>query len=165
MSHTLQWNANHFDRAARSTMWTVTAYGAHDRRVYATHPLEYADKAREQHDYWSARPFVQRVDLAELTTDITERFINLDDLPAPGRPAALPDLPDGAHHVGRHYHFTWGVKVLRTPDDVRRYYKWLADAQVDPLPTSPRIDLDSLRLLEVTLIRRVRPVERNELPA
>lgn len=165
MSHTLQWNANRFERTARSTMWTVTAYDAHNRQVYATLPLESADPVRYWHDYWSGKHFVQRVELAELTTDITERFITFDDLPAPGQPADIPELPDGAHQTGRHYRFTWGVKVLRTPDDVRRYYKWLADAQVSPLPTSPRIDLASLRLLEVTLIRYARPIELPDLPA
>lgn len=165
MSHTLQWNANRSGRTGRATFWTVTAYDAHNRQIYATLPLEYAAPARYWHDYWSGKPFVQRVELAELTTDITERFITFDDLPAPGQPADIPELPDSAHQAGRHYRFTWGVKVLRTPDDVRRYYKWLADMQISPLPTSPRIDLDSLRLLEVTLFRYARPIELPDLPA
>ncbi|NUK53375.1 hypothetical protein HRW14_24495 [Streptomyces lunaelactis] len=165
MSHTLQWNTNCFERTGRATSWTVTAYDAHGRQVYATLPLEYADPARYWHDYWSGKNFVQRVELAELTTDITERFIAFDDLPAAGQSTQTPELPDGAHHAGRHYRFTWGVKVLRTPDDVRRYYKWLADAQISPLPTSPRVDLDSLKLLEVTVIRYARPVELTDLPS
>jgi len=53
--------------------------------------------------------------------------------------------------------------VLRTPDDVRRYCGWLADAQISPLPTSPRVDLDSLKLLEVT--RYARPTELDNLPS
>jgi len=83
-------NANRSGRTGRATFWTVTAYDAHDRQVYATLPLESAAPVRHWHDYWSGKRFVRRVELAELTTDIAERFITFDYLPAPGQPGRHP---------------------------------------------------------------------------
>ncbi|GGT54566.1 hypothetical protein GCM10010271_68050 [Streptomyces kurssanovii] len=164
MSHTLQWNANRFERTARTASWAVTAYDAHDRQVYAALPMESADAIRYWHGYWSGKRFVQRVELAELTIEITERVIAIDDLPAPGQPADLPELPDGSHKASRHYRFTSGPMVLPTPDHVR-YCNWLTGVQKSPLPSTPRVDLDALKLLEVTLIHYARPIELADLPS
>ncbi|MDX3772385.1 MULTISPECIES: hypothetical protein [unclassified Streptomyces] len=108
---------------------------------------------------------MRRVELAERAIDIAERFIVLGDLPAPGRLIELPELPTGARQVARHYRFTSGPAVLLTPGHVRRYYKWLADGQESPLPTTPRVDLGRLKLLEATLIHYARQLDLADLPS
>jgi hypothetical protein len=165
MSHTLQWNANRFERTARAVSWTVTAYDDHERQVCATGSMQSADNARYWHEYWSGKRFVRRVELAELAIDITERFIAFGDLPAPGRSAELPELPAGACQAGRHYRFTSGPAVLPTPEHVRHYYKWLTDGQRCPLPTTPHVDPAKLRLLEVTVIHSARRLDLADLPS
>ncbi|MFF3355291.1 hypothetical protein ACFYWN_22215 [Streptomyces sp. NPDC002917] len=75
MSHTLQWNANRFERTARAVSWTVAAYHADERQVCATGSLHSADSARYWHGRWSGKRSVRRVELAERAIDIAERFI------------------------------------------------------------------------------------------
>ncbi len=165
MAHDLCWDSNRFQRTARDTAWKVTIYDAHGRQIYATGSLESADAARHWHAYWAGKAAVRYVELTEYATDITERLICLEDLPAPGRPAELPELPDGAHQANRHYRFTSGPAVLPTPDHVRSYYRWVTAAQEGAAPTAPRADLHKLKLLEVTVIRCARPVELADLPS
>ncbi|MGW6569836.1 hypothetical protein [Streptomyces sp. NPDC054975] len=164
MSHTLQWTASPSGRTGHATFWTVTAFGNNGHQAYATMPLEYADVARAQYDRLHATPGVNRVEIAEMTSQITERLIAMDDLPGPEKPTPVPELPEGADHIGRHYRFSWGRPVLRTGDDVRSYFKWLSETQISPLPTLPRVDPHSLRLLEVTTVRRTRPIGLADLP-
>ncbi|MFF3355290.1 hypothetical protein ACFYWN_22210 [Streptomyces sp. NPDC002917] len=53
--------------------------------------------------------------------------------------------------------------MLLTPEHVRRYYKWPTDGQESPLPTTPRVDLARLKLLEVTLIHYARRLDLADL--
>ncbi|MER7108857.1 hypothetical protein [Streptomyces sp. NPDC000229] len=165
MARTLQRNADRLEFTARTVSWTVAAYAARGRKVHASPPLEVAETVRDWHSFWGRKDFVQRVDIAELATDIAERLITLDDLPAAGQPAELPELPASAHQARRHYRFTRGPMVLPTPDHVRRYYAWLTNVQTNPLPNYPRVDLDKLKLLEVTLIHYARPILLGDLPS
>ncbi|MEV3999165.1 hypothetical protein ACFYPK_32695 [Streptomyces halstedii] len=165
MARDLRWDANRFQRTARDMAWKVAIYDAHGRQIYATGTLESAAAARYWHACWGGKAAVRRVELTEHVTDITERFVCLGDLPVDGRPAVLPELPDGAHQVNRHYRFTGGPAVLPTPDHVRSYYQWLTAAQEGAVPAVPRADLDKLKLLEVTLIHYARLVQLADLPS
>ncbi|MFI0596533.1 hypothetical protein [Streptomyces griseus] len=195
MPPTLQWNANRFERTARSVMWTLSAHSTKDQ-LTAPLPLEDTSGIRQLHAYWSSQPLVHRIDLEELTTHITERFITLDELPAPERSADPLRPPEGARWIRRHFRFTEGALALATPDDVRTHHAWLTGDRRGPAPCgaadawgvaalmevpgylrwfgdrlnrapSPRPPggPDNLRLLEVTLTRYARPISLADLPS
>jgi hypothetical protein len=156
--------------ATRFICWRVTAFDRAGHRLSVSHPL-HAQAARQQHAYWSAHPSTQlidghqsRVTAAEEITDKTERVIGLPDLPGPGEPTPLPELPDGAHEVRRFYAFSHGPRVHRTADHARGYLAWLTERQENPTPTTVHVDLTALALYEVTLTFYQRPVDLAEIP-
>ncbi|MCM2424146.1 hypothetical protein [Streptomyces sp. RKAG293] len=147
------------DTATRKVWWTVAACDRNGQPVYTTAPLEAADAASRWYSYWDDKPFVDRVELTEHAIDRTDRAITYDDLPGPGRATAPPELPEGAHAAERVFRFDRGPAVLPTGDCVRRHHAWLIATQRD------RIDLSTLRLFEVTLIRYARRIELHDLGA
>lgn len=154
----------------RTVDWRVTAFDREDRTLHTTHPL-HADAARQQHAYWSKHPSTQPVDghrgrvtITEEITDKTNRVISLADLPAPGAPTPLPELPKGAHEIRRFHRFSHGPRVHRTGDDARAYLKWLTASQERLTPHTVRVDLTTLVLSEVTLVRYRRAVTLAEVP-
>lgn len=155
MSHTVQWDANRFERTARVTTWSIAAYNATGRQIHSTSRLETADVVRTEYRRLNAS--AKRVEITEFVIDVTERFISFGDLPAPGQPAERPELPDGASHAVRAFRLTSGPRILPTGDAVRRYCAWLTDQ--NRAPSGER------ELLEVTLIHHVRRAELADLPA
>ncbi|MEU3464597.1 hypothetical protein ABZ721_32190 [Streptomyces sp. NPDC006733] len=147
------------DTATRKAWWTGEARDRSGRPVCTSASLETADAASRWYGYWDERPFVDRVELTEHIIDRTERVITYDDLPGPGQATTPPELPEGAHTAERFFRFDRGPAVLPTGDCVRRHHAWLIATQ------QGHIDLSTLRLFEVNLIRYARRIELHDLGA
>lgn len=147
------------------TLFTVTSYDGHGERLYSTLPLASAATAARWHDDLADKPTTQRINIVANTIERTERLITPDRLPGPGQPTPQPALPEHAHTARRFYHFSRGPAVLRTGDDARHWLERTTEAQRCPTPHTVRVDLDQLRLYEVTLIEHARMLTYSELTA
>ena len=148
---------------ASQTLFTVTSYGAHGERLYSTLPLNSAESAARWHDDLADKPATQRITIVANTIERTERLITSAELPGTGEPTPQPKLPPHAHTARRFYRFSSGPAVLRTGDDARHWLKRTTEAQRCPTPHTVLVDLDQLRLYEVTLIEHARMLTYAEL--
>ncbi|WP_030618296.1 hypothetical protein [Streptomyces achromogenes] len=155
----------------RTVYWTVAVcdtYGS----VRRTTGLHSASAARHQHAYWSVKQSTARVELTEHTLLQTRTVIPFEDLPGPGEPTPLPDLPAGAQEVKRFFQFVraledgsltgFGPAVLPASDDVRCFYERTVRNQEGA--QAVRVDVSTLRILNITLTLYTRELQLADLP-
>ncbi|WP_326809622.1 hypothetical protein OG533_39425 (plasmid) [Streptomyces sp. NBC_01186] len=142
---------------AKHTHWTVSYRHRSGGTKVTSTSLSTPDATRQQYAFHSGLDWNTDVRITEQVIRETRRLICLSELPGPGQPTPVPQLPDGAHEVKRHYRFARnGPAVLPTGDDVRNHHEWLTNHRdVDPA---------ELRAVEVTLTRYRREVALDELP-
>ncbi|MGK3943331.1 hypothetical protein ABK046_33440 [Streptomyces caeruleatus] len=154
----------------RTVYWTVAV---HDK-YGSTHRSTglHASAVRQQYDFWHPKPATARIELTEHTLVQARTITTLQDLPGEGEATPLPDLPVGAHEVKRFFKFTlaredgaltgFGPAVLRTGDDVRRFYDWTVSTQDHA--QAVHVDLSSLRVLDIALTHLTREIQLADLP-
>ncbi|MFI7405976.1 hypothetical protein ACIBW9_36850 [Streptomyces sp. NPDC049541] len=156
----------------RTVYWTVAAYDTRGRSVSRSTGLLSVSPARYWHKFWSSRPETARMELAEHTLVTASTLIGFADLPGKGQPTLLPELPAGAHEVKRFFRFAralengsltgFGPTVLRTGDDVRYFYEWTVKNQ--ERAQAVRVDVSTLRVLDITLTHYTRELQLADLP-
>ncbi|MBC2868690.1 hypothetical protein [Streptomyces mexicanus] len=151
--------------------WTVAVcdtYGSVNR----TTGLHSASAVRQQHDFWSAKQSTARIELTEHTLLQVRTVTAFEGLPGAGEPTPLPDLPAGAQEVKRFFKFAraledgsltgFGPAVLSTGDEVRYFYEWTAKNQ--ERAQAVRVDVSTLRILDITLTHYTRELQLADLP-
>ncbi|MER7568887.1 hypothetical protein ABTZ93_39055 [Streptomyces sp. NPDC097941] len=154
----------------RTVYWTVTVHDKYGSMHRSTGL--HASAVRQQYDFWHPKPATARVELTEHTLVQARTITPFEDLPGEGEAAPLPDLPAGAHEVKRFFKFTlaredgsltgFGPAVLRTGDDVRRFYNWTVSTQDHA--QAVHVDLSALRVLDITLTHLTREIQLDDLP-
>jgi hypothetical protein len=154
----------------RTVYWTVTVHETYGSAHQSTGL--HASAVRQQYDFWSTKPATARMELTEHTLVQARTITTFEDLPGEGEATPLPDLPAGAHEVKRFFRFTraledgsltgFGPTVLPTGDDVRRFYNWTVTTQ--DRAQAVRVDVSTLRILDITLIHYTREIQLADLP-
>ncbi|MET9914777.1 hypothetical protein ABZZ74_50310 [Streptomyces sp. NPDC006476] len=147
------------------TLFTITSFDAQGNRLYSTLPLDSAATAARWHDDLADKPATQRITITANTIERTKRVIAVEELPGRGEPTPQPALPKHAHTVLRYYRFSSGPPVLRTGDEARAWLKRTTEQQQHPTPHTVRVDLNQLRLFDVTLTEHARLLTFAELNA
>jgi hypothetical protein len=112
------------------------------------------------------------MELTEHTLLQARTITAFEDLPGAGEPTPLPDLPAGAQEVKRFFKFArvlddgsltgFGPAVLPTGDDVRYFYEWTVKNQ--ERAQAVRVDVSTLRILDITLTHYTRELQLADLP-
>ncbi|MDH6502438.1 hypothetical protein [Streptomyces sp. SAI-149] len=154
----------------RTVYWTVNVHDQYGSAHRSTGL--HASAVRQQYDFWHSKPATARVELTEHTLVQARTITTFEDLPGEGEAAPLPDLPAGAHEVKRFFRFAlaredgsltgFGPAVLRTGDDVRRFYNWTVSTQDHA--QAVHVDLSALRVLDITLTHLTREIQLDDLP-
>jgi hypothetical protein len=155
----------------RTVYWTVAVHETYGS-VHRSTGLHSASAVRHQYGFWAPRPSTARIELTEHTLIQTGSVTSFEDLPGEGEATPLPDLPVGAHEVKRFFKFTrahedgsltgFGPAVLPTGDDVRYFYNWTISTQDTAL--AERVEVSTLRILDITLTHYTREISRALLP-
>ncbi|WP_327749964.1 hypothetical protein [Streptomyces europaeiscabiei] len=154
----------------RTVYWTVTVHDTYGSTHQSTGL--HASAVRQQYDFWTAKPSTARMELTEHTLVQARTITTLEDLPGEGEATPLPGLPADAHEVKRFFRFTraredgsltgFGPAVLRTGDDVRRFYNWTVSTQ--DRAQAVHVDVSTLRVLDITLTHLTREIQLADLP-
>lgn len=155
----------------RTVYWTVAVYETYGS-VHQSTGLHSASAIRQQLALWAGKPSTARMELTQHTLIQARTITSFEDLPGEGEATPLPDLPVGAHEVKRFFKFTnalkdgsltgFGPTVLRTGDDVRRFYNWTVTTQ--DRAQAVHVDVSNLRILDITLTHYTREIQLADLP-
>jgi hypothetical protein len=155
----------------RTLYWTVAVCDTNGF-AHRTTGLHSASAVRQQRVYWSAKQSTARIEITEHTLLQARTITTFDNLPGAGEPTPLPGLPAGAQEVKRFFTFArtledgsltrFGPAVLPTGDNVRYFYEWTVNNQEHA--QAVRVDVSTLRILDITLTHYTRELQLADLP-